>query len=152
MKCYVCKKAQMTQSEQERDLDGVATVVHKILTCPKCNEVGVGVQNPAGLAKSVAHSLATLERPLTVTELVWLRKFLGASATDWAKYIGVTKNTLSTWENDHKPYPKGMRELIRLAALSPPMIWPYQERSNVKGKPQKIRLLQNPAKQFVRTG
>ena len=74
----------------------------RVSTCPVCQARVVGIPQVSRLHQTIARALAKKRARLTGPEVRFMRKWLGMSGTDFARAMGVTKETVSRWENNHE--------------------------------------------------
>lgn len=66
----------------------------------------------------LARAVATKRERLEPVEIRFLRKTLGWSASDFARYMGVTRESVSRWENGAVRMTRGAERLLRLCATT----------------------------------
>jgi putative zinc finger/helix-turn-helix YgiT family protein len=104
--CYECHGATTGRRENYNYSEcGLKNVVLKevlVHRCSRCGAARVEIPNMDGLHRTIA--LMIIEKPsgLSCDEIRFLRTVAGLTATKFAKALGVTKNALSRWENNHK--------------------------------------------------
>lgn len=125
MKCFSCG-AKMNSSTEPHiyDRDGLRVTLLdvEVRRCPSCGEYEVIIPEIEELNRTIAEALIKKPNPLVGAEVRFLRKTLGWSATDLARYLGTTKETVSRWENDRrKVNPAADRALRLMAAHEKPV-------------------------------
>jgi DNA-binding transcriptional regulator YiaG len=65
----------------------------------ECNDEGVIVPQLDQLHDAIARKVASQEQKLLPQEIRFLRTYLGFSGADFARYISVSPETVSRWEN-----------------------------------------------------
>lgn len=84
-------------------------------TCSKCGQViSRTIQHPDRLIAAAAVSRCAAPEKLVGSEIRFLRKSLEKSAKELAKFLGVSAETLSRWENDKAPMNPLAERLLRL--------------------------------------
>jgi putative transcriptional regulator len=122
MKCPGCNEAEQVVTHEdhvytESGLPNVLLQGVEFRRCPKCDEVEMAIPRLAHLHRAIAEIIAEKTARLTGAEIRFLRKHLGWSGEDFAKTMGVTKSTVSRWENEHEPMGAVAERLLRLMAL-----------------------------------
>lgn len=84
-----------------------------IYSCNCAGEDEIAIPNLKGLKAAAAVTRASLPEKLIGEEIKFLRKATGNSAKDTAKFMEVTPETLSRWENDKLPMNPGNEKLFR---------------------------------------
>jgi putative zinc finger/helix-turn-helix YgiT family protein len=122
MKCPVCGSAELTITHEpykydESGLPNVTLANIEIRRCGKCGEELPAIPRVAELHKAIARALARRHAKLSGAEVRFLRKYLGHSGADFATLIGVTRETVSRWENDKEPIGGTSDRLLRLLVV-----------------------------------
>lgn len=121
MKCFQCnsetKNTVETYHYKESGLDNVYLENIDVYRCT-CGEYYVSIPAVTELNTLIAMNIINKKAFLTGSEIRYLRKNAGLSATDFAEFIGVNKSTLSRWENDKQTLDKSSDRMIRLFYLS----------------------------------
>jgi len=118
MLCESCKtemgKVKINYHYRESGLQNV--IIEGILAykCPNCNKFYPIIPNVKKLHELIAQYLVNKQSPLSGKELIFLRKQLGFKAKDFADMLGVTKVTVSRWENKDGPIGVGCDRFIRV--------------------------------------
>lgn len=84
----------------ESGLSNVVLKQVKIYTCDNCGEVAVKIPRVKALHGYIANRLIEKGSLLTGEEVRFLRKRMGLKAVEFANILGVTKETVSRWENN----------------------------------------------------
>ena len=117
MKCMDCNKEMKVvvknHKYKESGLDNITLLNVKRYVCSSCGEEYMEIFNPLELHKVIAMTLVKNTKRITGKELRFLRKYLGFSSAFFAKIIGVTRETVSRWENGKLSMPKHIDLLIR---------------------------------------
>lgn len=115
-RCTECGFSEGLQHrEDELDVDGIAVVQGHVYTCPECDTKFRGYDRYDDLMRGIAQQLARdSSRRLTHLEQRWLRKYLGFSTKSWGAYLGVTRETVSGWENNKRKMSLGHERLLRM--------------------------------------
>jgi len=121
MKCRVCEKAEMLETIEnyhyrECGMDNVTIVGITVRKCDHCGNIMPLIPNIEGLHDALADAIIKKEGALIPTEIIFLRKSLGWSGTDFAKNMKCDKAQISKWEHGtvkmSKPYELLLREII----------------------------------------
>lgn len=84
------------------DMGGLHHVVLHGVTvarCKSCAEEEITIPRIGQLHRALANFLVHQPRLFSSEEIRFLRKHIGLSATDFAQRMGVTRETVSRWEN-----------------------------------------------------
>ncbi|MBN2358061.1 MAG: hypothetical protein JXR83_01320 [Deltaproteobacteria bacterium] len=135
MKCVMCgTKLRAIKGAPTYDLGldrPIVLVGADAAQCPNCGEKYVGVPQVEELHRLVAQSVANKKARLTPREIRYLRTWLGYSGAEFAREVGVTKETVCRWERVDAPAPMGRAAelLLRLmvATRSPRHSYPLKE-------------------------
>ena len=104
--CYECKGASEGRRENYNYSEcGLKNVVLKgvmVYRCARCGSARVEIPNMDGLHRTIALLVLSKSSLLSSDEIRFLRTVAGYTSVQFAKVIGVTKNALSRWENNHK--------------------------------------------------
>jgi putative transcriptional regulator len=95
--------------------------------CQDCDETEVVIPQIAKLHEFLACSLSEKQTPLLPQEFRFLRKHLGYSSEDFSKKIGVTKFTVSRWENAKQKIEPAAERLLRLMIATSRPVERYPE-------------------------
>lgn len=138
MRCYNCgKPLRKKVVEKYHYLEsGLPNVYLKGVTmyyC-SCGEEMVGIPCPEGLHDQIAKTIAKNSRPLTGDEIRFLRKHLGLMSGDLARILGVSKVTVSRWENSKAKIDKSYESILRAMTRDKKLRKLFQD-INVKKKP-----------------
>ena len=121
MKCLNCHKEMKLVVENHRykecGLDNIVIVNMKKYVCSSCDEEYLRIPNMETLHRAIAEHIASDFNPLNNKEFRFLRAYLGFSGAFFAKLIGVTRESVSRWENGKAAIPRHMELLIRVLAL-----------------------------------
>jgi transcriptional regulator with XRE-family HTH domain len=102
-------------------LPGIEVVLHDVadrIVCEACGRESVHVPNRRGLIAASAILRVLEPYKLNGREIRFLRKAIGWSATELAKWLEVTKESVSRWENDKQPMTSALEKLFRCAVAS----------------------------------
>jgi putative transcriptional regulator len=123
MKCRECGGAMTTEKNAVRryTLGGLPHVeLHGVEAnrCPSCGNETVAIPRIAQLHRIIAQGFVTQSRMLAPVEIRFLRKHVGLSGVDFAKQMGVTRETVSRWENGTTPMGAVADRLLRLLVVT----------------------------------
>lgn len=117
--CRNCGEGTLVSSVEdypylESGLPNVLLMGVEVRRCPACKHVAVVLPRVTELHRAIA--LAVIHKParLSGAEVRYLRKVLGHSGVDFARYIGVDASTVSNWETDKHPIGPSSDRLLRL--------------------------------------
>jgi putative zinc finger/helix-turn-helix YgiT family protein len=116
----LCSKCEIEMKKIKTDYEytesGLQNVVLKGISayeCSKCKEVNPIISKVKEIHRIIAHKLLTKDSLLTGKEIVYLRKEMKIRAKDLAQILGVTKVTVSRWENGKERISPVCDRLIR---------------------------------------
>lgn len=95
-------------------LDNVWLTNVPFAVCEKCGERTMGLPNPIGLMRCIGEGVILTSGPLSGKEIRFLRKSLFLKSSEFASLIGVTRTTVSRWENGETTPDTSSDRLIRL--------------------------------------
>jgi putative zinc finger/helix-turn-helix YgiT family protein len=98
----------------ESGLSNVVLVGVEVRRCHSCGNHELVLPRVTELHRTIAFALARKHSRLSGSEIRYLRKYLGWSGVDFARYIGVDPSTVSNWENDKDPIGTSSDRLLRL--------------------------------------
>jgi len=81
-------------------------------------EKGIIIPDLAGLEAAMAVARVSVPAKLTGPEIKFLRKAMALKAAALAKFLDVTAETLSRWENGREPISTNAERLLRLRVLN----------------------------------
>jgi putative zinc finger/helix-turn-helix YgiT family protein len=99
---------------KESGLDNLILGGITVYKCEDCNEIMPEIPRIEDLHKVIALRIIGTNEPLTGKEIRFLRKDMGLSSVELAKQFGVSKVTVSRWENDAEKIGPANDKLIRL--------------------------------------
>jgi putative transcriptional regulator len=116
-RCSNCgAEARVTHGDYEFKESGLPVLLKgiELIKCGKCGSVDPVIPKPAQIMRTLA--LAVISQPyrLTGAEVRFLRKHLGKTAEEFAKFLHVDKTVLSRWETGTHPVGEQSDRLIRL--------------------------------------
>lgn len=118
MLCDHCKvelkKIHTNYRYKESGLDNVVLKGIPAYKCPKCKGINPIIPNINELHRIISECLINKKSLLMGDELVFLRKEMKLKAKDLAEILGVTKITVSRWENEKEQISPACDRLIRL--------------------------------------
>jgi putative zinc finger/helix-turn-helix YgiT family protein len=121
MKCLQCGAKMKTAREDvnygDAGIPDVLLLDVEVSRCPKCGEYEIAVPHVEELHRELAFAIVRRRQRLSGIEFRFLRKYLGYSATDFARTIDVDKATVSRWENGHDAIGPLADRLLRLMVL-----------------------------------
>ena len=132
MKCIQCAH-EMVKTEgiypyKESGLDNVVLVDVPIFKCPSCHEKEVEIPCLEELHQLIAFLIIFSPVPLKRKEARYLRKHLGYTADELARYLGLTRVTVTRWEtgkiNIGLSHDKALRRLYMSRKASGLMSFP----------------------------
>jgi putative zinc finger/helix-turn-helix YgiT family protein len=98
----------------ESGLDNIILKNVEIKKCNNCGEKVVSIPKPNQLLKIIGEQIILNPNRLSPSEIKFLRKNIYLKIKEFAKIMGVTRATVSRWENEHSA-PSGPEDrLIRL--------------------------------------
>lgn len=121
MICSRCEKAELVEVVEnfhyhECGLDNVTLAAIRIRKCPECGNLMPLIPNIEGLHDALARVIIHKDGPLAPEEIVFLRKSLGWSGTDFARNMHCDRAQVSKWEHGSvamsKPYDLLLREMV----------------------------------------
>ncbi len=98
-------------------LPGVVLVGLRVDRCGSCGEYEVEIPGVEALHRALAHAVVKQDSPLTPGEIRFLRKHLAWTGVEMATTFGVTKETVSRWENGRERMSPTADRLLRAAVL-----------------------------------
>ncbi len=118
-KCPTCGAVEIHQETgrhhfSESGLSNVWLTNVAFSVCEKCGERVLRLPNPLGLLKCIGECVILTPGPLSGKEIKFLRKSLFLKSSEFANLIGVTRTTVSRWENGETPPDTSIDRLIRL--------------------------------------
>ncbi len=120
MKCDNCSNKMVSKIESyhytESGLDNVY-IETDVYRCKKCKEIIADIPAMDELNDIVGIAIVNKNTILTGKEIKFLRKQMLLKANELAAILGVTKQTVSRWENDKEKISKYTDRLIRMAYI-----------------------------------
>ena len=117
MICFKCKtRMKKIKTDYKYTESGLRNVILKGITaykCPKCRGINPIISKIKEVHKTIAQQLLKKDSLLTGEEIVYLRKEMKIKAKDLAQILGVTKVTVSRWENEKEQISPVCDRLIR---------------------------------------
>ena len=103
MTCLECGGKMTSARESVKyDASGLSRVTLRnveVRRCPKCGAHEVVIPKIEQLHQLLASAVIQKPAALVAEEIRFLRKYLGWSGADFAKYMGAKPETISRWEN-----------------------------------------------------
>lgn len=121
MKCPHCKTGEFIEVQEnyhyrESGLNNVTLVDLKLRKCPDCGNIMPLIPNIEGLHDALARAIVNKDGALSPAEIVFLRKSLGWSGSDFARNMHCDRAQVSKWEHGKvaisKPYDLLLREMV----------------------------------------
>lgn len=121
MRCQRCEQGEFIETQEnyhyrECGLDNVTLLDLSVRKCPECGNIMPLIPNIEGLHDSLARAVIKKDGALTTAEIVFLRKSLGWSGTDFARNMHCDRAQVSKWEHGtvamSKPYDLLLREMV----------------------------------------
>jgi putative zinc finger/helix-turn-helix YgiT family protein len=150
MKCPTCRQAEMAETRKphryaESGLENVVLANVRVRDCPSCGEHLVLIPRVEELHRTIARLLLEKREQLTGHEIVFLRKWLGWSQTDFARQMHVDKSTASRWESGKQAMGEAADLLLRTYVALGKQIDDYSvdqmaERATTEATPLHARL------------
>ncbi len=120
MKCFSCNKKMSEKIEQyhykESGLDNVYLET-PVFRCNKCKEVIADIPAIDELHMHITIGLIKKDSMLAGKEIKFLRKQMGLKANELANILGVTKQTVSRWENEKEKTSQYNDKLTRMICI-----------------------------------
>jgi putative zinc finger/helix-turn-helix YgiT family protein len=123
MKCDECGGLMTTERNAVRryaigglphvELHGV-----EVTRCSACGKETIGIPRIGQLHRVLAESFVKQQRLLAPVEIRFLRKHIGLSTVDFAKLMGVTRETASRWETGSQTMGSVADRLLRLIVVN----------------------------------
>jgi len=102
------------------ELHGVA-----VARCATCGAEEMAIPRIEQLHRVLASHFIRQSRAVTSTEVRFLRKHIGLATADFAKCMGVSRETVSRWETGTKPMGAQADRLLRLLVATSAPIHDY---------------------------
>jgi len=128
--CDECQSVVTIEKNAVRryDLGGLPHIeLHgvEVARCSACGIEDIGIPRIEQLHRVLATHFINQTRALAPVEIRFLRKHIGLSTTDFAKCMGVSRETVSRWETGNKPMGAQADRLIRLLVATSMPITDY---------------------------
>ena len=105
--------------EYKANIKGMnVTLIDSVIleTCKTCERPHITIPDMSGLISAVALSRVKINYKLSGKEIRFVRNAIGLSSKGLAKYLDVSIETVSRWENDKAPIGPTNEKLLRLTA------------------------------------
>lgn len=102
----------------ETGLENVILKGDDVFRCPRCGEGDYVLHGLETFLRPISLAVLCAPRPLTSREIRFLRKELELTVTAFARLLGVTRVTVSRWENGLKRPPKSADHAVRLLSAA----------------------------------
>lgn len=104
MKCPTCNRAELVETIEnyhyrECGLENITLNGITVRRCPECGVVMPKIRNMEGLHDCIAKFLVKKVERLLPAEIIFLRKSLGWSSSDFARNMQIDKTQVSKWEH-----------------------------------------------------
>lgn len=137
MKCEECGSAVTVEHDAVRryDFGGLPHVeLHgvEVTHCPACGMEEIAIPRIEQLHRVLATHFINQTRAVAPTEIRFLRKHIGLSTADFAKCIGVSRETVSRWETGNKPMGSQADRLLRLLVATSMPITDYAAKDTLR--------------------
>lgn len=145
MKCTECGGNRVTTERNavmRYDIGGLTNVVLRGVErsrCENCGKEAVKIPRNGQLHRVIADYFIRQPRLLAGDEIRFLRKHIGLSAEDFAHCMGVTRETVSRWENDRERMGSSTDHLLRVLVQSQQPSEDYEIDDLLKALPDKLR-------------
>jgi putative zinc finger/helix-turn-helix YgiT family protein len=139
VKCTECGE-KMGSTREDRPyakLPGVLLRGVEVLRCPKCGESEVVIPKPNQLGDLLSKHLIEKRDRLVGPEIRFLRAHLGLTASELARRMGVSPETVSRWENDKDTMGPVADRLLRLMVAGD---LPREALAAIGDEPKPLRL------------
>lgn len=90
----------------------------RVIRCERCGAESVVIPKIAQLHRVLADLFVKQPRMLAPVEVRFLRKHVGMSTADFARAMGVARETVSRWESGSAPMGQVADRLLRLLVLT----------------------------------
>jgi putative zinc finger/helix-turn-helix YgiT family protein len=147
MMCVECGTALVVRRQNRRyeagGLPQVVLVGVEVRRCPECGAEKVAIPRIERLHRVIARAFIRKPARLAGSEIRFLRKYLGWSASDFAGRMGTARETVSRWETDAFPIGPQADRLLRLlvAARAPVRDYSPDELTGIEERPAKPKPL-----------
>lgn len=98
----------------ESGLDNVKLINVEIKKCDNCGEKIVSIPNPNQLLRVIGEQIILKPNRLSAPEIKFLRKNIYLKIQEFSQIIGVSRVTVSRWENKHSKPTESEDRLIRM--------------------------------------
>jgi putative zinc finger/helix-turn-helix YgiT family protein len=136
--CMMCGEGQMelvgTATVDYRSLPGARLHGVEVWCCNECGEEEHGIPRINELQRTLARLVAQKPGRLAPYEIVFLRKQLGWSGVDFARYFGTTAETVCRWEKGRMKMHPAADRLLRICATRLDPIDNYDSLESLLGK------------------
>lgn len=145
MKCSMCdskKKLEFQVKNVKYESSGLDNVVihkAKVYHCDNCGEEYIQYGNLDAIDSAIVEALLKKDDSLTGKEIRFLRTYKGYSGQAFAKRLDVSPEHLYRMEAKNKPVSEKFDRLVRLAYLSLPTDYNYDDiQDMLEGKKEMI--------------
>ncbi len=123
MKCDECGGLTTTERSAVRryDMGGLPHVeLHgvEVTRCTECGKEEIAIPRIGQLHRVLAERFVKQQRMLAPVEIRFLRKHIGLATADFAKMVGVARETVCRWEKGAKPMGVSTDRLLRLMVVT----------------------------------
>lgn len=119
-RCPSCGKSEMQKKVTdhyhflESGLDNVFILKPAIAVCPLCGEEILMLSKPSELMECIGEAVISTPGALSAPEIKFLRKNLFLKSAEFANVLGVSRGTVSRWENGESSPELSTDRLIRM--------------------------------------
>jgi len=122
MICPDCRAAELGVGREniryeECGLPNITLKNIQVERCPECGNEIVTIPKQAELHRLIAMTLVRKKGHLNASEIIFLRKSLGWSKSDFAAKVHVTRSQVSRWESPTNPQTMGETHELLLRLL-----------------------------------
>jgi putative zinc finger/helix-turn-helix YgiT family protein len=123
MRCDECGGLRTTERSAVRryNIGGLPHVeLHgvEVTRCTACGKEDIAIPRIGQLHRVLAEGFIKQQRMLASVEVRFLRKYVGLSTADFAKMMGVTRETVCRWESGSHPMGAVADRLLRLIVVT----------------------------------
>lgn len=137
MKCASCGAADVKVTNEaykydECGLPNVTLLNVEIRRCRTCGEEIAVIPRIAELHGVLARAVVEHQSRFSGAQVRFLRKYLGYSGADFSEIVGVSRETLSRWENDKETIGPVADRLLRLLVVQEKRVQDYNAAQSLR--------------------